>query len=604
MIGSLMERPPPSPQANGPSSSENDLKIKFQYQEEQAALNLKRPVSYSMLQDYFQRRFRRHLNIYYTTSTREIVIQVQNQVDLDNVIDLYERSGSKRRMRFILARKRDADELRPVAAPPHGLYHGIQESTLSETSSIFSSGSASYSSSNRLNRFSSCFSDGDENSPRIKTPNPPMNWREGRCLGRGMFGHVYLCLNVDTNEQLVVKKIYMNNQVRRRNRVFSCLENEISVLSALSHAHIVRYHGCAKTSECICIFMEYMTGGTLKEQINDMGAISEGFVVDFTSQILSGLAYLHSKEIIHRDIKSANILRHANAHVKIGDFGSASYLQAICTEQGVDIHGTPHYTAPEIIQNSRRFEQRSDIYSLGVTIIEMLTTHTPWHTIDPSAVHIKIAFEEPEYELPKGTAPELCKAIKSMLQKEPEQRPTAKQLLDTAPFSYMNANETDIIMETIKNIANRVYDDLSPLAISLSKAATDLVTNEFGQSADREGVQFVSKLIKTNKGLDILSSYRVALFQTTEVNNEIIRMANLCSTRMSAVQQTMNEEHDAVHKFHDFLGQVPKINSQLDDINDQLGELHRHLLQIEISLAALSQGKPGDKDKPSIIDVN
>lgn len=65
-------------EANGPTSSEDgDLKIKFQYMEEQAALNLKRPVSYSMLQDYFQRRFRRHLNIYYTTSSREIVIQVR-----------------------------------------------------------------------------------------------------------------------------------------------------------------------------------------------------------------------------------------------------------------------------------------------------------------------------------------------------------------------------------------------------------------------------------------------------------------------------------------------------------------------------------------------
>jgi serine/threonine protein kinase len=81
----------------------------------------------------------------------------------------------------------------------------------------------------------------------------------------------------------------------------------------------------------------------------------------------------------------------------------------------------------------------------------MLTTHTvsfstkftvisalqPWHTIDPSAVHIKIAFDEPEYKLPEKTSPELCKIIKSMLLKEPESRPTAKQLLDTAPFCYM-----------------------------------------------------------------------------------------------------------------------------------------------------------------------
>jgi serine/threonine protein kinase len=74
-----------------------------------------------------------------------------------------------------------------------------------------------------------------------------------------------------------------------------------------------------------------------------------------------------------------------------------------------------------------------------VTVIEMLTTQTPWHNVDPSAVHIKIAFDEPEYTLPKGTSPELCKAIQSMLYKEPEKRPTAKQLLETPPFSYMSS---------------------------------------------------------------------------------------------------------------------------------------------------------------------
>jgi hypothetical protein len=265
IIGSAFEKT--SNSKNDASSLDTDLKIKFQYQEEQAALNLKQPVSFSMLQDYFQRRFRRHLNIYYTSSSREIAIQIQNQTDLDNVIDLYHRSGSKRRMRFVLARKRDADELRNTSnAPSHGLYSSsIQETNLSETSSIFSTGSASYSTC-RLNRFSS--DDDPANSPLIRTPNPPINWREGKCLGRGMFGHVFVCLNVDTNEQLVVKKIYLNNQVKRRNRIFSCLENEIAVLSSLSHPHIVSYLGCAKTPDCVCIFMEFMTGGNLKEQVN------------------------------------------------------------------------------------------------------------------------------------------------------------------------------------------------------------------------------------------------------------------------------------------------------------------------------------------------
>jgi hypothetical protein len=112
----------------------------------------------------------------------------------------------------------------------------------------------------------------------------------------------------------------------------------------------------------------------------------------------------------------------------------------------------------------------------------------------------------------------------------------------------------------------------------------------------------------------------LALFQTNEVNNEIVRMANLASTRMSTVQQTMNEEHETVNRLHNFLNQAPKITAQLDDMNgklnwcqvlnalfpDQLGELHRHLLQIEIALAALDSSAAkldNQVPKTKIIDV-
>lgn len=253
MLGSGSRDPEPS------DSQGDDLKIKFQYLEEKGALNVRRPPDYSHLQQYLERRFRRQLNIYYTTSSRELMIQIRSQLDLDQVVELHDRGNRKSRLRLILAKKRDQDE---AYSPPQGIFHGnsIHEATFSETSSLFSQGSTSHSYVTR-------YSDEDQ---RISTPIAPSSWRESRCLGRGSFGTVYVCLNVDTNVQLVVKKIYFTRTSRSRSMMVASLENEVNLLSSLHHPHIVQYHGCVRLNDCFCIFMEFMTGGTLKEQVSSL----------------------------------------------------------------------------------------------------------------------------------------------------------------------------------------------------------------------------------------------------------------------------------------------------------------------------------------------
>ncbi|KAI1693377.1 protein kinase domain-containing protein [Ditylenchus destructor] len=408
----------------------DDLRIKVQYMDERCALNLMRPVNFKSLEQYFHNKYRRQLNIYYTTSSKELMIQIKNQDELDHVIQLYDKTGGKKRMRLILSQKRDAHE--SFSMPPLGVYQGICETALSDTSSVLSTPSSYHAS-----RLLKCPED-EAACSRIETPRPPTNWREGRCLGRGAFGHVFVCLNIDTGEQLVVKKIYIRGNSRFRNRILASLENEVNLLGTLRHPNIVQYFGVQERPDCVNIFMELMAGGSLKDQITEYGELSEANSVDFTVQILTGLEYLHQRDIVHRDIKSANILRHTRAHVKIGDFGSAKYLQAICSEQGVDIMGTPHYNAPEIVRDSRKFDHRSDIWSVGVTLIEMLTTHTPWWDIEANAVHIKIAFEQPQYQLPPEVSTQLRTTLEWMLQMCPEKRPSAKDLLKTPPFASVN----------------------------------------------------------------------------------------------------------------------------------------------------------------------
>lgn len=112
------------------------------------------------------------------------------------------------------------------------------------------------------------------------------------------------------------------------------LENEINLLSTIRHDRIVQYLGAQRIDDSVCIFMEYMTGGSVKDLIAIYGPLSGRVACKYTFQVLQGLEHLHRNEIIHRDIKPANILRDSRGNVKIGDFGSAKRLQALCSQQG------------------------------------------------------------------------------------------------------------------------------------------------------------------------------------------------------------------------------------------------------------------------------
>ncbi|KAL3094241.1 hypothetical protein niasHT_023674 [Heterodera trifolii] len=433
---------------------EHLLKIKAQYLDERTALNLRRPVNYIELEQYFQNKYGRLLNFYYTTSTRELMIQIHNQQDLDQVIQLHESTGgNQRRMRLILSQKRDqpaqsgslSDQPPPSSPSPLGIHRNpphpncgngrvagnrnIVEAPLSSCSSsvwsLLSGGGGGTTSTattpplmDRWAEEEGTTAHGHSRPAPIRAP--PATWREGRCLGRGAFGQVFVCLNVDTGEQLVVKKVPLGHtNSRHRQRVLATLENELNALGSLRHPHIVNYLGVVQRKDCVHIFMELMAGGSLKDQISEYGALGEPVTVRFTAQILDGLAYLHARDIVHRDIKPANILRHTHAHVKIADFGAAKFLQAICSDQGIDIQGTPHYTAPEILRadNCRQFEPRSDIWSVGIT------------------VHLRIVFDRPDLSsLPDGLSTALRSSIETMLNGEPDQRPQAAELLKMPPF--------------------------------------------------------------------------------------------------------------------------------------------------------------------------
>eukprot|EP01062_Namystynia_karyoxenos_P064500 TRINITY_DN5746_c0_g1_i1.p1 TRINITY_DN5746_c0_g1~~TRINITY_DN5746_c0_g1_i1.p1 ORF type:complete len:1160 (+),score=210.14 TRINITY_DN5746_c0_g1_i1:85-3564(+) len=204
-------------------------------------------------------------------------------------------------------------------------------------------------------------------------------WKRGELLGKGAFGTVHMGFNEVTGEMMAVKQVAFGNDtraVRRRRRLLK----EIQMMKDLEHPNIVRYYftHCEDSSSgtLVNIFMEYVSGGSVLQVLKRFGALSPRVCSVYLEQILYGLHYLHEKGIVHRDIKGANILLCPDGSVKLADFGTSVYLEH--DGQVSSYCGTPAWMAPEVIRESGH-DKRADIWSVGCTVLEMLTGQVPWY---------------------------------------------------------------------------------------------------------------------------------------------------------------------------------------------------------------------------------
>ncbi|ELK32872.1 Mitogen-activated protein kinase kinase kinase 2 [Myotis davidii] len=268
-------------------------------------------------------------------------------------------------------------------------------------------------------------------SPPSRSPRAPINWRLGKLLGQGAFGRVYLCYDVDTGRELAVKQVQFDPERPETSKEVNALECEIQLLKNLLHERIVQYYGCLRDlqEKKLSIFMEYMPGGSIKDQLKAYGALTEHVTRKYTRQILEGVYYLHSNMIVHRDIKGANILRDSTGNVKLGDFGASKRLQTICLSgTGMkSVTGTPYWMSPEVI-SGEGYGRKADIWSVGCTVVEMLTEKPPWAEYEAMAAIFKIATQPTNPKLP----PHVSDYTRDFLQRiftEAKLRPSAEELL-------------------------------------------------------------------------------------------------------------------------------------------------------------------------------
>ena len=206
---------------------------------------------------------------------------------------------------------------------------------------------------------------------------PEDEWTLLECVGKGAFGNVYKAMHKTSKDIRAVKVLDLDEAEGE----IEDIQREISILSECENANIVRYYASRVSGSRLWIFMEYLAGGSIADVVEASGPLSEGHIAVIAREILSALDYLHGQHIIHRDLKAANVFLSATGEVKLGDFGVAARITRTLTKVKSFV-GTPMWMAPEIIEESGA-NHKADIWSLGITLIEMACGKPPHADLHP-----------------------------------------------------------------------------------------------------------------------------------------------------------------------------------------------------------------------------
>eukprot|EP01017_Pseudomicrothorax_dubius_P028439 TRINITY_DN3378_c0_g1_i1.p1 TRINITY_DN3378_c0_g1~~TRINITY_DN3378_c0_g1_i1.p1 ORF type:complete len:1082 (+),score=271.01 TRINITY_DN3378_c0_g1_i1:140-3385(+) len=272
--------------------------------------------------------------------------------------------------------------------------------------------------------------------------NPPKkvgNYQIGEMIGKGAIGVVYRGLNLETGMNVAIKQVSLANI---KDDELLSIQSEINLLKLLKHENIVKYIDNIATETHLNIVLEYVESGSLASIIKKFGAFPESLVAIYIKQVLTGLDYLHSQGVVHRDIKGANILTTKEGVVKLADFGVATKLSE--TEKCLSFAGTPYWMAPEMIEMRGHISTSCDIWSVGCTIIELLTGNPPYHELGQYPAMFRIV-QDDHPALPNGISESCRSFLLKCFQKEPGLRIDAKRLLNHSWIRNSNNEVLEII---------------------------------------------------------------------------------------------------------------------------------------------------------------
>ncbi|KAK9743350.1 hypothetical protein RND81_03G233900 [Saponaria officinalis] len=309
---------------------------------------------------------------------------------------------------------------------------------------VILSGSCSFTTSNDDDSSSTTTEPVSVISPNSGCRYNITQWLKGKLLGKGSFGTVYEGISSE-GFFFAVKEVSLLEQGSQGRQSIYQLEQEIELLSRFEHENIVRYLGTEKADSKLYIFLELVTQGSLAS-LYDKYHLRDSHVSAYTRHILMGLKYLHDQDVVHRDIKCANILVASDGTVKLADFGLA---KATRLNDLMSCKGTVFWMAPEVINHqSQGYGLAADIWSLGCTVLEMLTRHIPYYPLEFQQALYRIAKGELP-PIPDSLSPDARDFIQQCLRVNPYDRPTAAMLLShqfvQRPLYILSGSESPMV---------------------------------------------------------------------------------------------------------------------------------------------------------------